>query len=231
MGFRTGTDNAEAARWADVVVLAVKPQKMDEVFADLAGVLGQHTLVISIAAGVTIGALARGLGAGVRIVRAMPNTPALVHAGMTAYARGRGATDADARLAHTLFTQVGDALELEESLLDAVTGLSGSGPAYVFRLIEGLVAGGQAAGLAAEDALRLAAQTVRGAAKLLIESGEAPSELRRKVTSPKGTTEAGLAHLDAHGFADAVSGAVEAATARSRALGAEIDTLLDGSGD
>jgi pyrroline-5-carboxylate reductase len=226
-GIRTGTDNGEAARWADVVVLAVKPQKMGDLFADLKGVLGQEHLVISVAAGVTIGALRKGLGEGARVVRAMPNTPALVHAGMTAFARGEGATERDAALARTLFRQVGDAIELEERLLDAVTGLSGSGPAYVFHLIEGLVAGGEKAGLDGADALRLAARTVLGAAKLLLESGESPESLRRKVTSPNGTTEAGLAHLADHGFLEAVEGAVGAAAARSVSLGREIEELLE----
>jgi pyrroline-5-carboxylate reductase len=229
-GIRTGTDNAEAARWAEVVVLAVKPQKMGELFADLEGVLGPEHLTISVAAGVTIGALKKGLGAQTRVVRAMPNTPALVHAGITAFARGEGATDVDADVARTLFSQVGDALELEERLLDAVTGLSGSGPAYVFRLIEGMVAGGERAGLESADALRLAARTVLGAAKLLIDSGESPSSLRQKVTSPNGTTEAGLAHLAEHGFLEAVEGAIGAATARSVSLGQEIDELLGGVG-
>jgi len=223
---RTGTDNAEAARWADVVVLAVKPQVFRALFADVGDVLGSDHLVVSVAAGVSIRAIEGGLAEGARVVRAMPNTPALVHAGVTAYARGSAATDDDLVLARTLFESVGTTLEVEERHLDAVTGLSGSGPAYVFRLIEGLVAGGEASGLDPAAALTLASQTVLGAAKLLVESGESPARLRENVTSPNGTTEAGLAHLDRHRFVGTVEGAVRAATARSATLGAETEDTL-----
>jgi pyrroline-5-carboxylate reductase len=223
---RTGSDNAEAARWADVIVLAVKPQVFAELFEDIAGVVTREQLVVSIAAGVTLNAIERALGDDVRVIRAMPNTPALVHAGATAFAPGRHATADDLAVAATIFSGVGMAIELEERHLDAVTGLSGSGPAYVFRLVEALIAGGEAAGLDPEDARRLATQTVRGAAELLVTSGESPSALRDKVTSPKGTTEAGLCHLAEAGFFDAVVGAVQAATKRSRDLGEETEEAL-----
>ncbi|RLB52272.1 MAG: pyrroline-5-carboxylate reductase [Deltaproteobacteria bacterium] len=220
-GIKTGVDNAEAARWADIVVLAVKPQVLGAVLGDLEGQLGAKHLVISVAAGVSIRAIEAKLGPA-RVIRAMPNTPALVGAGATAFARGPRATSADAAAARDLFESVGVVLEVEEDRLDAVTGLSGSGPAYVFRLVEGMVAGGIAAGLTDDDATLLAVQTVAGAARLLRESTDTPARLREKVTSPGGTTQAGLDHLAAHDFHETVKGAVTAATERSVELGKEI---------
>ncbi|MBW2463751.1 MAG: pyrroline-5-carboxylate reductase [Deltaproteobacteria bacterium] len=224
-GIRTGPSNTEAARWAEVVVLAVKPQVLGAVLDDLEGQLRAEQLVISVAAGVPLGALEARLGPA-RVIRAMPNTPALVGAGATAFARGTRATDTDAATARELFESVGVALEVDEDRLDAVTGLSGSGPAYVFRLVEGMIAGGVAAGLTADDATLLAVQTVTGAARLLRESTDTPARLREKVTSPGGTTQAGLDHLAAHDFHQTVRGAVTTATERSVELGKEIAELI-----
>jgi pyrroline-5-carboxylate reductase len=220
-GIASAPDNPAAARGADVLVLCVKPQVLPAVLAELAPNVGPGTLAVSIAAGVPLSVLERGLGAGVRAVRAMPNTPALVQAGATAIAAGTHATEADLALCETLFASVGVVERVAEPLLDAVTGLSGSGPAYVFLLVEALSAAGRAVGLPAGTAAALAAQTVYGAAKLLHESGEAPEALRRKVTSPNGTTQAGIECLEQRDFLGVVADAVRSATERAHVLGAE----------
>ena len=219
-GIATTPYNRSAASSADLLVLCVKPQVLPAVLAELRGHLGGAALVVSIAAGVPTAVIERGLGEGVRVVRAMPNTPALVLAGATAIAPGSAATEADLALARALFASVGVVEEVQEPLLDAVTGLSGSGPAYVFLLVEALTAAGVDVGLSASTSAALAAQTVYGAAKLLHESGETPEALRRKVTSPGGTTQAGLERLAERGFADVLRDAVERATARAKELGA-----------
>jgi pyrroline-5-carboxylate reductase len=180
-----------------------------------AGALG-----VSVAAGVPTSVIELGLGEAARVVRAMPNTPALVLAGATAIARGRAATERDLELARALFASVGIVEQVDEPLLDAVTGLSGSGPAYVFSMVEALTDAGAKVGLPRSTAAALAAQTVYGAAKLLHDGGESPEALRHKVTSPGGTTQAGLERLAARGFADALRDAVERATARAKELGA-----------
>jgi len=212
-------DNRAAAALADLIVLSVKPQAMDAVLAEIAPAVDGRKLVVSIAAGVSIAAIARKLPAGARIIRTMPNLPAVVGAGATAIARGPAATEEDATVARALFEAVGTAVVLDEPLLDAVTGLSGSGPAFVFLAIEALADGGVKAGLPRTAALALAAQTVLGAAKLLLESGRHPGELKDQVTSPAGTTIAGVQALEARGFRAALMEAVEAAARRSRELG------------
>jgi pyrroline-5-carboxylate reductase len=212
-------DNRAAAEQADIVVLAVKPQVIDHLLDEIAPAIDARKLVISIAAGVPIATLARKLGAGVRIVRTMPNTPALVGAGATALARGPHATDADLEQALSLFEAVGVAVVVEEHHLDAVTGLSGSGPAFVFMAIEALADGGVKVGLARPVAMALAAQAVMGSAKLVLETGEHPGRLKDQVTSPGGTSIAGVHALEQHGFRAALIAAVEAATKRSRELG------------
>jgi len=211
--------NLEAAEQADVVVLSVKPQTMDDLLEEIAPAIDHRKLVISIAAGISIHAIARKLGAGVRIVRTMPNTPALVGAGATALARGAHATDADLGEAKRLFEAVGIAHVVDEHLLDAVTGLSGSGPAFVFLAIEALADGGVKVGLARPVAMALAAQTVMGAAKLVLETGEHPGRLKDQVTSPGGTAIAGVHALEDGGLRAALIAAVDAATRRSRELG------------
>jgi pyrroline-5-carboxylate reductase len=212
-------DNVAAAERGDIVVLSVKPQTMDVLLEEIAPAIDHRKLVISIAAGVPIAAIAGKLGAGVRIVRTMPNTPALVGAGATAISRGAHATDADLTQALALFEAVGTTVVVDEPLLDAVTGLSGSGPAFVFLAIEALADGGVKVGLARPIAMVLAAQTVMGAAKLVLESGEHPGRLKDQVTSPGGTAIAGVHALEQGGFRSALISAVETATRRSKELG------------
>ena len=214
-----GGSNAEVARESDVLVLCVKPQILDQVLRGIASEVSRKTLVISVAAGVPIAALERRLHPPVRVVRAMPNTPATVGAGATALALGEHATEADLATAKTIFDSVGMTVVLEESQLDAVTGLSGSGPAYIFLIIEALADAGVKVGLSRRASLALAAQTVLGSAKLLIESGQHPGQLKDGVTSPGGTAIAGLHTLEAGGLRNVLMNAVETATRRSRELG------------
>lgn len=198
-------------------VIAVKPDVVDAVLPVLAGAgVGR---VLSIAAGVTTQAMEAGLPDGVPVVRSMPNTPALVGEGMAAIAGGRNAATADLEWAASILAAVGRVVTVAEHDLDAVTGVSGSGPAYVFHLAEALTAAGVAQGLAPEIADTLARQTLLGAATLLVESGEDPAQLRVNVTSPNGTTQAGLEVFAANDFTGIVHAVVEAATARSRELG------------
>ena len=219
-GVAAADDNRALVAGSAVVVLAVKPQIMDAVLAEIRPVATRRQLFVSIAAGVPTRRIEAALGGSVRVVRAMPNTPALVGSGMTVLVRGRRASLADERRATALFGGVGAVVRVrDEKLMDAVTGLSGSGPAYVYRLAEGLIAGATAEGLSATVAAALTYQTIRGAAVMLQETGRPPEELRAMVTSPGGTTLAGLQTLDAGGFAKTVAAAVRAATRRSRQLG------------
>ena len=216
---RCTRDNAQAAREADVLVLSVKPQAMNHLLHEIEPVLDASKLVISIAAGVPIEAIERKVGHGIRIVRTMPNTPALVGAAATALSAGSHATPADLDQAKALFDAVGKSVIVDESLLDAVTGLSGSGPAYIFLIIEALSDAGVKVGLPRYTAQELAAQTVLGSAKLLIETGEHPGRLKDQVTSPGGTAIAGLHTLEAGGLRTTLMNAVESATNRARELG------------
>jgi pyrroline-5-carboxylate reductase len=218
-GVRFDTSNAKAAELADVIVLSVKPQVMNHLLEEIAPALNPTKLVISIAAGVPIEAIERKVGHGVRIIRTMPNTPALVGAGATALSPGKHATEADLEQAKSLFDAIGKAVIVDEPLLDAVTGLSGSGPAYVFLIIEALSDAGVKVGLPRYTAQELAAQTVLGSARLLIETGEHPGRLKDQVTSPGGTAIAGLHTLEAGGLRTTLMNAVEAATKRSKELG------------
>jgi pyrroline-5-carboxylate reductase len=215
---RVGEDNISAVRHADIVLLAVKPQMMGPVLAEVGSVL-TGKLVISIAAGVTIEWIGARAAAPRGIVRAMPNTPALVREGVTALAYHGVLGDDDLRAVRTLFGAVGRVVTVEERLMDAVTGLSGSGPAYVFIAIEALADGGVKMGLPRATAQLLAAQTVLGAARLVLEQGEHPARLKDQVASPGGTTIAGLHRLEAGGFRNCLIAAVEAATKRSQELG------------
>ena len=204
-----------------VALVAVKPQAMDAALPALAGLGGGGTLVLSVAAGTTIARLERAFGPGTPVVRAMPNTPAAIGRGITAVVGNGAAGEAGLRTAEALLSAVGEVVRLEdESQIDAVTGVSGSGPAYVFHLIETMAAGGVAEGLDPALALRLAAATVAGAGALAAAEGADPATLRRDVTSPNGTTQAALAVLmDAGaGFPALVPRAVAAAAARSREL-------------
>jgi pyrroline-5-carboxylate reductase len=219
-GVRGGT-NTEVARESDVLVLCVKPQILDQVLRGIAPDVSREKLIISIAAGVPIAAIERRLHPPMRVVRAMPNTPATVGAGATALALGEHATEEDLATAKTIFDSVGLTVVLDESQMDAVTGLSGSGPAYLFLIIEALADAGVKVGLSRRASLQLAAQTVLGSAKLLIESGQHPGLLKDGVTSPGGTAIAGLHTLEAGGLRNVLMNAVEAATRRSRELGEE----------
>lgn len=217
-GGRRADSNRSAIEAADVVVLAVKPQHVSAVAAELTG----HTadkLIVSVAAGVTLGTLSRSLGPAARYIRVMPNTPCLVGRGASAYALGPGATAADAELTAQLLGAVGRAYRLEEKLLDAVTGLSGSGPAFVYLMIEALADGGVRMGLPRDVALGLSAQTVLGAATMVLETGEHPAALKDQVTSPGGTTIAGLQALEAGAVRGDLIAAVEAAARRAAELG------------
>jgi len=219
-GIEAAPDNPTLVRDSVVVILAVKPQIMDAVLGEIRPAVTREHLFVSIAAGITLARLEQALGAWARVVRVMPNTPALVGAAISVLVRGRRASAADARLVAELFGGVGEAVHVkDEALMDAITGLSGSGPAYVYRFAEGLIAGAVAEGLDERLARRLTYQTIRGAALMLQETGRSPEELRAMVTSPGGTTLAGLQALEDAGFASGVAGAIAAATRRSRELG------------
>ncbi|MEK6374995.1 MAG: pyrroline-5-carboxylate reductase [Acidobacteriota bacterium] len=217
-GIRATPDNREAARQA-IVVLSVKPQILGRVLDEIADAIDAEALVISIAAGVPVAAIQSRLAAGTRVVRAMPNTPALVDAAATAIARGEHARESDLDDAKRIFDAVGVTVVLDESLLDAVTGLSGSGPAYVFLILEALSDAGVKVGLSRRTAQLLAAQTLLGSAKLLLETNEHPGRLKDMVTSPGGTAITGLHTLEHGGVRTTLMNAVEAATRRSRELG------------
>lgn len=212
------TDNKVPAA-SQIVVLSVKPQIMSRVLDEIGGVISSDALVISIAAGVPVAAIQSRLASGTRVVRAMPNTPALVDAAATAIAGGEHASESDLEDAKKIFDAIGLTVILEESLLDAVTGLSGSGPAYVFLILEGLSDAGVKVGLSRRTAQLLAAQTVLGSAKLLLETNEHPGRLKDMVTSPGGTAITGLHTLENGGVRTTLMNAVEAATRRSRELG------------
>lgn len=217
-GVRTTTDNAEAVAGAAVVFLCVKPQQIPEVLPPLAG-LNAGALWVSIAAGVTTGTLEGLLGAGARVVRVMPNTPALVQAGAAGYCGGANAREEDLTLVAKCLDSVGVSFAVSEEALHAVTALSGSGPAYVFYLVEAMLRGGEALGMPADVARTLVVQTVKGAAALLEDQAEVPAaELRARVTSKGGTTAAAVAAFDAAGVGEGITAGVLAAAARSREL-------------
>ena len=211
---------AEIVPSASVVILAVKPQMMADVLKQLSGLLSHGPLVISVAAGITLARLEAGLGQGTRLARVMPNTPCLIGRGASGVAM-RSADPDDVHLVTTLLGTVGIVESVSESLLDAVTGLSGSGPAYVFQIIEALSDGGVKMGLPRAVATRLAAQTLLGASEMVLTKNQHPAVLKDAVTSPGGTTIAGLHALESGSLRAALINAVEAATLRSRQLGAD----------
>ena len=219
VGAKTTSHNPEAAKFADVLVLAVKPDQVAGVLADIRNCFTPKHCLISIAAGVPLAKLEAGLGAGARLIRVMPNTPALVGASATGFALGKSALLEDGELAQKLFSAVGLAFQVKEALLDAVTGLSGSGPAYAYLFIEGLSDGGVAAGLPRDIATRLAAQTVLGSAKMVLETGLHPGVLKDMVTSPGGTTIEGLHELEKGKVRGTLISAVRAAADKSKKLG------------
>jgi pyrroline-5-carboxylate reductase len=218
-GAKTVVANFKVAKAANVLILATKPDQVVAALAEISGAFTKKHLLISIAAGVTLAKLEAALPAGARVIRVMPNTPALVGAGASGFALGKNATAADGELAKKLLSAVGIAMQVKESLLDAVTGLSGSGPAYVYQFIEALSDGGVAAGLPRDIATKLAAQTVLGGAKMVLETGVHPGALKDQVTSPGGTTIEGLHELEKGKLRATVMSAVRAATEKSKKLG------------
>jgi pyrroline-5-carboxylate reductase len=218
-GARVTASNREVAQRAQVLVLAVKPGQVEEVLAEIQPLFTPRHLLISIAAGVRLARLQTALGEKARLVRVMPNTPALVGAAACGFALGKVARPQDAKLVQQLLGAVGTACQVKEPLLDAVTGLSGSGPAYAFLIIEALSDGGVAAGLPRETATRLAAQTLLGSARMVLETGLHPGALKDMVTSPGGTTIEGLHELEKGGLRAALINAVRAATEKARKLG------------
>ena len=218
-GIHVTTNNRDVVAHAAVIVLSIKPQIADKVLREVGEHLKPGTLIVSICAGVSTETIEAAVADGVRVVRAMPNTPALVGAGATAIAAGAQASEADLATARALFDAVGITVALDESHLDAVTGLSGSGPAYVFLILEALSDAGVKVGLSRRNAQRLAAQTVMGSAKMLLETDEHPGKLKDMVTSPGGTAIAGLHTLEQGGLRTTLINAVETATKRARELG------------
>ena len=224
-GVEVTTENARVLLIASIVVLAIKPQMFEAISQELAEAIAKIsvdaplTLVISILAGIPLSKLEAAFGC-LPVIRAMPNTPATVGAGMTAISLGASTNDSHRQTAQQLFSSVGEVVEVSETLMDAVTGLSGSGPAYVAMLVEALADGGVIAGLPRGIALQLALQTVKGTVQLLQETGIHPAELKDRVTSPGGTTIAGVAALEKAAFRSALIEAVVAATKRSQELGA-----------
>jgi pyrroline-5-carboxylate reductase len=218
-GIRTAADNRGLVAAADVIVLAIKPQVAAEVLAAIAPATGPDKLMISIVAGLTNATMVKALGQGTRIIRTVPNTPVFVGEGMVAIASDGPAQTEDYATAQALFNPVARTALMSEKLLDAALGVSGSGPAYVFLMIEALADGGVKMGLPRPTAITLAAQTLLGAARMCLESGRHPAQLKDMVTSPAGTTIAALHHMEAAGVRAALIGAVEAATRRAQALG------------
>jgi pyrroline-5-carboxylate reductase len=216
---QTALSNPEVAEKAEIVVLSVKPQIMGEVLDGLIDVVNGGKLLVSIAAGVTTTTIADRFPGAVRVIRVMPNTPALVLEGASALTRGLHATSEDLEVAKRLFRAVGKVVIVEESLMDAITGLSGSGPAYIFLIIDALSDAGVKVGISRDVAQLLAAQTVMGAARMVLETKKHPGELKDMVTSPGGTAIAGLHTLEQGGLRTTLINAVEAATLRSRELG------------
>ena len=218
-GVQLCEDNAELVRQVDIVILAVKPQIMAPVVRQIAAAVTRKKLLISIAAGVSTQTIRAALGKDARLIRVMPNTPALVLEGATAIAKAEGLEPGDLDTAGEIFSAVGRVVTLDEDLMDAVTGLSGSGPAYVALVVESLADGGVKMGLDRLTAMTLATQTVLGAARLMLETGMHPGALKDMVSSPGGTTIAGIAALEEGGLRHNLIRAVERATQRSRELG------------
>jgi pyrroline-5-carboxylate reductase len=219
LGGRSTVDASDVFSTADVVFIAVKPAQVGDLLRKEAGHIRPRHLLVSIAAGITLSKLESALPERIRVVRVMPNTPALIGASASAYALGTSATADDGSVVERLLGSVGLALEVKESLLDAVTGLSGSGPAYAYMIIEALSDGGVAAGLPREVATRLAAQTLLGSARMVLETGLHPGALKDMVTSPGGTTIEGVHELEKGGLRAALMTAVRAAADKSRKLG------------
>ena len=219
VGAKITSLNSDVLKSAQQIILAVKPDQVNDLLSEIRAGFTERHLLISIAAGVPLAKLEAGLPAGARVIRVMPNTPALVGASASAFALGKSAAPEDAQFVQQLFSSVGVAYQVKESLLDAVTGLSGSGPAYMFVIIEALSDGGVAAGLPREIATKLAAQTMLGSAKMVLETGQHPGALKDMVASPGGTTIEGLHELEKGQVRAALMNAVRAAAEKSKKLG------------
>lgn len=221
LGIRTTDDNADVAERCRILLLCVKPQQMAEVLAEIRPVVDEKKLLISIAAGISSRFIEQTLGTdkSVRVIRTMPNTPMLLGVGMVAMAGGSHATAEDIKTARSIFEAAAVVAEVNEDQMDAVTAVSGSGPAYVFYLAEQMIRAGEELGLSQEQARQLVSQTLLGASRMLAESADEPAELRRKVTSPGGTTEAAINHLTAGKWPEITVNAVKAAALRSAELG------------
>ena len=220
-GIRTTADNKELVAQSDIIVLAIKPQVCPAVLGEIGHALDDTKLVLSIVAGVTVDTILRQAEAkeGTRVIRTIPNTPAMVKEGITVIAADNTTLPKDLEITETIFKTVGRTVTMEKNLMDAATGLSASGPAYVFVMIDALADGGVRMGIPRETALILAAQTLVGASKLFLESGKHPGQLKDMVATPGGTTIAGLHQLEAGGLRHALISAVQAATLRSAELG------------
>ena len=223
-GITTTTDNQEAVRGASIVVLAVKPQVVLDIIAEIKRVVTEDTLIISVLAGITTDTLHHKFELNLPVVRTMPNTPALVDEGATAMCKGTHASQSNLEEARAVFEAVGTVEVVPEYLMDAITGLSGSGPAYIYMIIEALTDAGVKQGIPRPTAARLAAQTVFGAAKLVIDTQKHPAILRDEVTTPGGTTISAIAELESHGLRTMLINAVATATARSKEL-SQVNTI------
>jgi pyrroline-5-carboxylate reductase len=217
-GISTTTDNKKAAAGADIVILAVKPQVSPQVLTELAPVIKPEQIIVSLMAGITTKTISQKLGQPCPVVRAMPNTPCLVDAGATAVASGAHAGAGDLALAERIFSSVGKVVVLPETAMDAVTGLSGTGPVYIFMVIEAMIDGGVKMGIPRDVATKLATQTVLGAAKLVIETGKHPAILKDEVTTPGGTAINAIHMLETKGLRSVLIDAIVTATQRSQEL-------------
>lgn len=215
---KVSDNNEQTVKGADIIILAVKPQNMDVTLREISPAMQKSKIVISIAAGITTSFIEKTMIKGVRVVRVMPNTPALVGEGAAAVAGGRYAKANDIKMTRAIFNAVGMSVEVSEKLIDAVTGLSGSGPAYFFLIIEAMIEAGFKAGLSRDLSKKLAVQTMLGAARLCLESDKEPAQLREMVTSPNGTTFAGLKVMEENNIRKIIVATVEAATKRSKEL-------------
>ncbi|KAK7461558.1 hypothetical protein BaRGS_00038704 [Batillaria attramentaria] len=219
LGVNIAEDNREVVNRSQLIVLSVKPNVVKPVLKEVSSVISKHNIVVSIAAGVKLATIEELLPTGTRVVRVMPNTPVLVQAGAAVVAPGSSADPRDSELVVELLRSVGMCEQGNEKLLDAVTGLSGSGPAYAFAAIEAMADGGVKMGLPRDLAIKLAAQTMLGAAKMVVETGKHPGQLKDEVCSPAGTTISAIHVLEKNGFRGSLIDAVEAATTRARELG------------
>jgi len=219
IGIKVFTDNNELVKSSDIIVLSTKPYAVGEVLNDIKNNLTEDKIIISIAAGISTEFIENAINKKISVIRVMPNTPALIGEGMTAICRGKYTTKANISFANKLFSKVGRCIEVQEKLINAVTGISGSGPAFVYLIIEALADGGLKLGLPKKTAIELAAQTLIGASKMVLETGKHPSVLKDEVTTPGGTTIAGLAVMEENKIHSALMKTVEETARVSASLG------------